>query len=98
MRSLTVMALMSLLVAGCTAAIPLKDDFGNSALAPAGDIPPEFAEFNNYDPAVNGLLAEQTCATSYAQIEAKTIPAQPGQMITASGRCRTHQPGIGFGL
>src|SRR6266850_7600358 len=69
MRHLFALGLLSVLGAnlcgGCTPYIPVKDDFGTSALKPTGNIPPEFAEFNNYEPGVNALLADQICATVY---------------------------------
>lgn len=92
MRALLALALLSAVAAGCTPYIPVKDDFGTSALAPAGDIPPEFAEFNNDNPAVNTLLANQLCATSYQPLEEKSLAAAPGRLVQARGRCRTHIP------
>src|SRR4051794_4798782 len=69
MRALLIIAVLSVglpgVLPGCTPFIPMKDDFGTSALAPVGDIPPEFAEFNAYNPGVNPLLAYQLCATPY---------------------------------
>ena len=83
-------------LAGCTPYIPVKDDFGTSAaIAPRAtgvDIPPEYAEFNVYDPAVNGLLANQICATPYQPMEAKTLAAANGHLVQARGRCQTHIP------
>src|SRR6266853_1002946 len=61
MRVLFILALLSAL-AGCAPYIPVKDDFGTSALVPYGDMPPELAEFNRYDPTVSRLLADQVCA------------------------------------
>ncbi len=87
--------LLSALVLGCTPYIPVKDDFGTSALVPAGDIPPEFAEFNNYDPAVNPLMAAQICATPYQPLEAKSLDAAAGRFVNARGRCETHIPIVG---
>ena len=49
-EDLSALALTCLLIAGCTPYIPVKDEFSTSALKPTGTIPPEFAEFNNYDP------------------------------------------------
>jgi len=40
----------------CTPFIPVKDDFGTSATAPAGDVPPGFAEFNAYNPGIRCSL------------------------------------------
>jgi hypothetical protein len=40
MRVLFVLALLSALAA-CAPYIPVKDDFGTSALVPYGDMPPE---------------------------------------------------------
>src|SRR5262249_59141431 len=50
------------LSAGCVPDIPVKDEFGTSALKPTGNIPPDFADFNNFDSEVNILLADQICA------------------------------------
>ena len=95
MRVLLGLMLLSLTVAGCTPFIPVKDDFGTSALVPAGDIPPEFAEFNLYNPGVNGLLADQICATPYQPLEDKSVGAAPGRLVQARGRCQTHIPILG---
>jgi len=95
MRGFLALVLLPAIVAGCTPYIPVKDDFGTSALAPAGDIPPEFAEFNVYDPAVNGLLADQICATPYRPLEEKSLGASSGRLIQARGRCQTHIPLFG---
>ena len=90
MRTLPALALTALLAAGCTPYIPVKDAFGTSALRPTGEIPPEFVEFNNYDPRVNPLLADQICATPY-QIEVeKSAEAVPGEIIAARGRCQPY--------
>ena len=74
--ALLTLVLVAPLVAGCTPYIPERLDFGTSAAAPTGDIPPEFAAFNNYDPAVNPVLATQICATPY----------QPRQVTTGMPR------------
>ncbi len=99
MRALFAVILLSSVAAGCTPYIPVKDDFGTSALTPApppgGDIPPEFAEFNVYNPRVNELLADQICATSYQPLEGKTLAAAPGRIVQARGRCQTHIPLFG---
>jgi hypothetical protein len=95
MRILFALMLLSPIVAGCTPFIPVKDDFGTSALVPAGDIPPEFAEFNLYNPGVNGLLADQICATPYQPLEDKSVGAAPGRLVQARGRCQTHIPILG---
>jgi hypothetical protein len=95
MRVLLVLLLLSAAVAGCTPYIPVKDDFGTSALVPAGDIPPEYAEFNVYEPAVNDLLANQLCATPYQPLEVQNLGAAPGQLLRARGRCQTHIPIFG---
>jgi len=92
-------AVLSVMGAGCTPYIPVKDDFGTSALAPpmgsGGDIPPEFAEFNAYSPAVNGLLADQICATPYQLLEEQSLGAASGRLVQARGRCQTHVPLFG---
>jgi len=95
MRALFIVALLSLVAASCTPYIPVKDDFGTSALAPAGNIPPEFAEFNAYNPRVNALLADQICATPYQPLEVKSLGASTGRLEQARGRCSTHMPLFG---
>lgn len=90
MRNLLVLAIIPLLLQGCADRIPVRDDFGTSALAPKGKTPPEFAEFNNYDPQVNALVATQICATPYVQIEQRSEPAQPGELSVWRGRCEPY--------
>jgi len=92
MRVLPVALLLSAFVAGCAPYIPIRDDFGTSAAVPAGDIPPEFAEFNAYDPGINPLLADQLCATPQQAVEEKNIAAAGGRIIQARSRCATHVP------
>lgn len=88
---LAVVLLLSAAV-GCSPYIPVKDDFATTALAPAADIPPEFAEFNAYNPGVNALLAAQLCATPYQPLEGQTLGASSGTLVQARGRCQTHIP------
>ncbi len=99
MRALPALVLLSSLAApivGCSPTIPVKDDFGVSTLVPAGKaVPPEFAEFNAYDPAVAPILADQVCATQYQPLEQKSLDAIPGRMVQLQGRCRTHVPIFG---
>jgi hypothetical protein len=92
MRALPVALLLAAFVAGCAPYIPIRDDFGTSAAVPAGDIPPEFAEFNAYDPGINPLLADQLCATPQLAVEEKNIAAAGGRIIQARSRCATHVP------
>ena len=95
MRQLFALGLSSALLAGlsvgCTPYIPVKDAFGKSALKPTGNIPPEFAEFNNYDPGIVALLGEQSCATLYIPLSDKSLRAAPGELISESGRCQPYQ-------
>ena len=79
------------LFAGCTPYIPVKSDLGTSALKPTGNIPPDFAEFNNFDPEVNALLASQICATPYIRLDDKSLRAAPGELIASQGRCRPYE-------
>lgn len=95
MRAFFALAVAPLLLIGCTPGIPTDDSFGTTALAPVGPIPPEFAEFNNYNPGVNAELQYQACATSYQPLDRKVIGANPGELEYAGGRCRTHIPLIG---
>ena len=94
MRSPFTIGLLSVLLAnlagGCTPYIPVEDAFTTSALKPTGNIPPEFAEFNNYDPEVNGLLADQVCATPHIPLQEKSLRAAPGELIAETGRCRPY--------
>ena len=83
-------ALLAVLAEGCTPYIPVEDAFTTSALRPTGNIPPEFAEFNNYDPEVNPLLADQVCATPYIALQEKSLRASPGELIAETGRCRPY--------
>jgi len=95
MRLLSAMLLAVSFVAGCTPYIPERLDIGTSALAPKGDIPPEYAAFNNYDPSVNALLGNQICATEYQPRAVTTADASPGQMVAATGTCAPHRVLIG---
>ena len=95
MRILPALTLTCLLIAGCTPYIPVRDEFGTSALNPTGTIPPEFAEFNSYDPQVNPLLADQICATPYDLQVLKSAEAAPGEIVAASGRCQTYVTALG---
>jgi hypothetical protein len=94
MRTVPALALCSLVIAGCTPYIPVKDAFGVSALKPTGTIPPEFAEFNNYDPRVNMLLADQICAMPYELQVEQSAPAAPGEIVGASGHCQRYYVSI----
>jgi hypothetical protein len=94
MRRPCTLGLLSVLLAnlagGCTPYIPVEDAFTTSALKPTGNIPPEFAEFNNYDPEVNTLLADQLCATPYILFYEKSLRASPGELIAETGHCRPY--------
>jgi hypothetical protein len=95
MRHLFTVGLSSLFLVsfspGCTPNIPVEDAFGTSALKPIGNIPPEFEDFNNYDPSVNALLAQQSCATPYILLDDKSLRGAPGELIAASGRCQPYE-------
>jgi hypothetical protein len=95
MRSLLALVLAAPLVAGCTPYIAERLDFGTSAAVPKGDIPPEYLGFNNYDPGINPLLAQQICATSYQPRTVATTDASPGQLVKATGTCAPHTVLIG---
>ncbi|HTZ35384.1 MAG TPA: hypothetical protein VMB84_05125 [Stellaceae bacterium] len=97
MRLILALALVSPLVAGCTPYLPEKLDFGTSAAVPKGEIPPEFAAFNAFDPGINPVLASQICATPYTANDTEVNNASPGQLVTAHGVCATHQPILGNG-
>ncbi len=90
MRTSAAFALTCLLIAGCTPYIPVRDEFSTSALKPTGTIPPEFAQFNSYDPQVNRLRADQICATPYELQVLKSAEATPGEIADATGRCQTY--------
>ena len=99
MRVLFVLLMLSPLIAGCTPYIPVRDDFSTSALVPPTDprkgVPPEFAEFNVYNPAVNNLLADQLCATPYQPLEQDNLGAASGRLVAVRGQCQTHIPVFG---
>jgi hypothetical protein len=92
MRTCLTLALFSLLIVGCTPDIPIKDAFEVTGQSPVGNIPPEFADFNNYNPQVALLLAEQLCVTPYELQVEKSLEAAPGQIAVARGRCETYAP------
>lgn len=83
------------LVAGCTPYIAEKLDFGTTAAVPKGNIPPEYAKFNAYDPNVNPVMANQICATRYEPSSVTTTDSSPGQFATAYGTCAIHRPFTG---
>ena len=91
MRLFVILALPAALLCGCTPFIPIEDPFGTSALNPTGNIPPEFAEFNNYDPQVNAVVADQVCATPYTLLTDKSLRAAPGEIVAWSGRCEQYE-------
>lgn len=97
MRIAIVLAVLPVLVAGCSPYIPNKTDFGTSALAPSGETPPEFAAFNAYDPARGPLVADQLCATPYTAVEQKSVGAAPGEIVNGRGSCQEHVPFVGSG-
>ena len=92
MRATLALALFCLLAAGCTPNIPVKPEFGVSALQPTGDTPPEFLEFNRYDPRLNPVLADQMCATPPTPEVVKALDAAPGQILAAQAKCARYQP------
>ena len=92
MRLSSAFVLFCLLAAGCTSTIPVKDEFGVSALRPTGNIPPEFVDFNRFDPRLNALQADQMCATPYQVQVIKALDAAPGEILAAQARCATYQP------
>jgi hypothetical protein len=85
-------AIVLLVLAGCTPEIPVKPDFGTSGLRPTGNIPPEFAAFNNFDAGVNPLLAGQICATPYIRQVERMAQAVPGTLVAARGQCAFYAP------
>ena len=91
MRPLFALMCFSAVLGGCTPFIPVVDTFGTSALKPTGNIPPEFAEFNNYDPSVNALLADQVCAAPYILATEKSVRATPGELVAQGGRCELYE-------
>jgi hypothetical protein len=92
MRFLLAFAILTLLLGGCVPEIAVKPDFATSALKPTGDIPPEFAAFNNYRSGVNPLLAKQMCATPYLLQVEQTAAAVPGTLVVATGQCQIYAP------
>jgi hypothetical protein len=78
------------LAGGCTPYVPVEESFTTSALKPTGNIPPEFAQFNNYNPELNALLADQVCATPYIPLQKKSLRGAPGELISETGRCQPY--------
>ncbi len=74
---------------GCAGRVPRA--FGTSALKPTGNIPPEFAEFNNFDPQANAVVADQVCALPYTLLTEKSLRASPGEIVAWSGRCEQYE-------
>jgi hypothetical protein len=91
MRLFLLVAFSAALLGGCTPFIPIRDAFGTSALKPTGNIPPEFLEFNNYDPQANTVIADQTCATPYILHTEKSLRGSPGEIVSRSGRCEPYE-------
>jgi hypothetical protein len=91
MRRYFSLVLPAVLLGACTPFIPIKDDFGTSAVKPTGNIPPEFAEFNRYDPQVNAVVSDQMCATPYILNTEKSLRATPGEFIAWNGRCEQYE-------
>jgi hypothetical protein len=97
MRIAIAFVVLPVLFAGCSPNIPVKTDFGTNALVPSGDTPPEFAQFNSYDPGTGPMVAQQICATPYTAVEQKAVDAAPGEIITGRGSCQEHVPFVGAG-
>ena len=91
MRLFLFLVFPALLLEGCTPFIPIKTAFGTSAVKPTGNIPPEFLEFNNYDPRVNAVIADQMCATLYVLNAERSLRATPGELVEWSGSCEPYQ-------
>jgi hypothetical protein len=90
-RPFLVLALATALLVGCTPFIPIKDSFTTSAAKPTGNIPPEFLEFNNYDPQADAVIADQICATPYFLNTEKSLRATPGELVSWTGRCEPYE-------
>jgi|SRR5215472_418287 len=90
-RALLYLALPAALLGGCTPYIPIRDNFTTSAAKPTGNIPPEFLEFNTYDPQVNAFVTNQMCATPYILNTEKSLRATPGEFVTWTGRCEPYE-------
>jgi len=92
MRVSIAFALLSLIAVGCTPNIPVVPSFDVSALQATGEIPPEFAAFNRYDPRVNPLLAAQVCTTPYQTQVVRALAAVPGEILDEQAFCETWYP------
>jgi len=87
MRRFLALVLVPAIVAACTVH-SVKDDFGTSALAPAGDIPPEFAEFQRLRPASMAPRRSALC-DPYQPLEEKSLVAASGRLVQAAAACQT---------
>ncbi|HUC10141.1 MAG TPA: hypothetical protein VL985_06905 [Stellaceae bacterium] len=92
MRASLAFVLLGLGAAGCTPSIPVEPSFDVSALTAPGEVPPEFAAFNRYDPRVNPLVAEQMCTTPYQPEVVRALSAVPGEILDEQAFCATYQP------
>ena len=92
MRIFFSLLLLGVLAVACTPDIPYEPGFGVSAFKATEPIPPEFAAFNRYDPRVNPVLVEQTCATSHIVQVIKALEAVPCEIETMQAYCRNYQP------
>ncbi len=86
-----ILATAAAFLAGCADHIPVRREVGVSAIKKTGEIPPEFALFNNYDPRVGTLLAGQLCATPYRQLSQKAMPAEPGEILASRIQCEPYR-------
>jgi hypothetical protein len=91
MRLSVLAAVVPALLVGCTPFIPVKDAFNTSAVKATGNIPPEFLAFNNYDPQVNAVIADQLCATPFVLNTEKSLRATPGELVAWRGRCEPYE-------
>jgi hypothetical protein len=91
MRLFVVLVLPALFLGACTPRIPVRDAFSTSAVKSTGNIPPEFAEFNHYDPQVNAVVSDQICATPFILDTEKSLRATPGEFISWTGRCQPYE-------
>jgi hypothetical protein len=87
MQLFIVATFVVMLLSACTPFIPIKENFGTSAVKATGNIPPEFVEFNRYDPQVDAVVSDQICATPYIRDTEKSLRATPGEFISWNGRC-----------
>ena len=95
MRAFLALALVVLVLAGCATPIPSKDDFGASALARRGNIPPGFRGVQPLRSGGKRFGRRSALRDADQRLEENAMEAAPGRLEQLMARCRTHVPFFG---